>query len=146
MTELPPYLTVGVITGDSCSFTYSWSHVDSSIWPKISNFDLSAQGLYSTVMLSSLWVSWPIGTFWHSFASSTVVSWQQASKSLLLKVDVEIFLWYWFCCKVMFGAVCLLSRKLVILLKLSSTFVVAFGQQALLLVLFCLVSSCLITV
>ena len=36
-----------------------------------------SKGLYSNALLPSLCASWPIGTFWYCFASSTAVSWQQ---------------------------------------------------------------------
>ena len=36
-----------------------------------------SKGLYSTALLSSLCVSWLIGSFWHRFGSSVVVSWLQ---------------------------------------------------------------------
>ena len=60
--------------GDCSSFNNSLPHLAFQFDWKISNFDSSLQRLYSTALLSSLCLPWSTGTFWHCFATSTVVS------------------------------------------------------------------------
>ena len=105
------------------------------------------KGLYSKALLFCIHVTW------HSFASSTVAfltavqPYRPVSPSLLLIVEVDTFFsWHWFSCAVMFTATNLLSSKLVTLMWLYSTLVVAFGLPALLLVLFCPAFWCFQTV
>ena len=57
----------------------------------------------------------------------------------------HIFSRHWFSCAVMFGAVNLLSHRQVTLMKLFDA-LVAFSQSTLLLVLFCPISWCFLTV
>ena len=54
-----------------------------------------SKGLFSTAWLSSVYVPWPTGAFWHCFAPSTVLSWQEiyhiGQLHSLLTVDVDTF-------------------------------------------------------
>ena len=112
-------------TGDCSSFTSSSLYIDTPIWPKDSNFDLSVQRtLFYFSIVQSLYAltHWSILTLFCFLNSG---SWLQFSHighlhSLILTVDGDIFQWHWFSCTVMFGAVSLLSSKLVTLMKLSS--------------------------
>ena len=103
------------------------------------------------IPLSSICTPWPTGAFWHYFASSPVVSWLQFChigqfhRVFSHRRCWQIFSRHWSSCAVIFGAISLLWRKLW-LMKLSDALVVAFGLQALDLVLFCPVSWCLLTV
>ena len=48
----------------------------SSLTERFLTLIYQSKGLYSTALLSSLWLSWPTRAFWHCFTSSSVVSWQ----------------------------------------------------------------------
>ena len=81
-----------------------------------------SKGLYYTALLSSLGAPWPAGAFWQCFAPSAVVSSQQFCHiGQLHRVSPHSgcwhFSWHWFSCTVIFGAVSLLSCKLVTLMN-----------------------------
>ena len=114
---------------------------------------LQSNKLYSAVLLAILFVSRPTGAPWHCFASSIIDSWElfchigQLHKVFFFSQRMLThFPLHWFRCAVMFGAVTLLSRKLVTLAKLSSDLAVAFSRPALSLILFDPVFWCLKTV
>ena len=75
LTEPPSYFTVGVI--QELQFFHHLR--DPLIWRK--DFELlfvRPKDFFTLLhVLSSLCARWPTGAFWHWFASSTVVSWQQ---------------------------------------------------------------------
>ena len=74
------------------------------------------KGLYSTALLSSFCAPWLIGTFWHCFASSKVVSWQQFYHigQLHRVFFSQSMLTHFFTTLVqLFGAVSLMACKLV---------------------------------
>ena len=115
--------------------THRPSYLTQRFWTMIQQ----SKVLYSTALLSSLCVPWLAGAFWHCFASSTVISWQQffhigqLHTLFSLQWMLTLFSWHWFNYAVMFGAVSFLSHKLMTLMKFSSALiVVAFGLPALL--------------
>ena len=118
MTKAPDSMLYGLCDTRGCrSFTNSSLHKEPPIWPKDFKHWFICQKDYSTDLLSSLWVPWPTGDFWHCFAPLTLFSWQQFCHIGQLQSSHSgywhFFSQYWFCCTIMFGAVSLLSRKLV---------------------------------
>ena len=96
ITEPRPCFVVGLVQGVAalaptlrCTYTLVFD-------PKISNFDSSSKGLYSTALLSSLYAPDSTGVFWHYFAFSKLVSGQNFRyigqlNSLMLTVNANIF-------------------------------------------------------
>ena len=126
--------------------------IDRLIWPKdfelwfISLKDFISQ-FYSPVFVCiGPLEHFGIVLFLSSGFLTAILPYKPASYSLLFTVDVDTFFsWHWFGCAVMFGAVSLLSHKLVTLMKLFSP-LVAFGIPTVLFVLVFTVSWCLLTV
>ena len=82
-----------------------------------------SEGFYSIALLSSLCAPWPIEAFWHCFASSKVVSWQQfyhigQLDRVFSQWMMTFFSWDWFICAVMFWTVSFMSCKLLTMMKL----------------------------
>ena len=69
ITGPPPCFTVDMIQGVA-AFTNSLPHTDPPIWLK--NFKFWFVSPKNFIPLP-----WPAGAFWHCFAFSTLVSWQQ---------------------------------------------------------------------
>ena len=124
-------------TGGGSSFINSSQHLDPPIWPTI--WIRQSRRLYSTVQSMCALVHLNLLTlfcFLDNDFLTLILLYKPASQSLLVAVDVDtIFSWHWFSCAVMLGAVSLLSRKLLTLMKLSST-LLAFSLPALFLTLF----------
>ena len=113
-------------TGGCSSFPNSLPLKKPPIWPKISNFDSSVQrtlfyhSIVQCLFTLALWNLLTLFCFVNRCFLTAILSYRPASQSLLLTVDIDTFFsWYWFSCAVMFGAVSLLSCKLVTLMKLS---------------------------
>ena len=87
-----------MLYGDLSSFTNSSSHVDSSIWVKDFKHWFVCPKDFFPILYCPVFVH--LGSlvpFWHCFASSTVVSWQQflsyrpALQSLLYAINADSF-------------------------------------------------------
>ena len=109
--------------------------------PNISNFNSSVQrtlfhcSIVQYLCALAFWSLLILFCFLDNGLLTVFLPYRPASQSLLT-VDIDIFSSrHGFSCAVMFGVVSLLSRKLVTLMKLSST-LVGFGLPTLFLVLF----------
>ena len=129
ITESPQFFTVDVIQAGCSSFTNSSLHIKPSVWPKDFEFwFVSPKYFNSTPLLSNPCAPRSTGAFRHCFASlnnaflTAFLPYKPVLQSCLFTGDVDIFFSRdWFSCAVMFGAVSLLSHKLVTLIKLISS-------------------------
>ena len=72
ITERPLSFTVGMILVVA-ALSHRPTYLNKWFWTLIRR----SKGLYSTVLLSSLFAPWSTGAFWYCFASSAMVSWPQ---------------------------------------------------------------------
>ena len=121
----------------------SLPHIEPPIWPEDLNLNSSVQRtLFHCSIVQSLcalahWSLLTLFCFLKSGFLTAILPFRPAWLSLFLTVDVDtLFSWHRFICAATFGAVSLLSHKLVTLMKLFSILVTAFGLPALLLVFF----------
>ena len=149
ITEPPLCFTVSVIQGVA-ALSPTLCHTQTLLSePKILNFNLSAQrssfhcSIVQSLCALPYWSLLILIYFINSGFLTAIMSYRPASQSLLLTVDVNTF--FHNIGSVIFRAVCLLSHKLVTLMKLSSALGVVFGQPALLFLMFSHVSWCLLT-
>ena len=106
-------------TGSCSSFHQSFAaHRPCYLIQRFRTLIHQSKRLYTTALLFSLCAPWPIGVFWHCFASLAVISrlqfchisllhWVFSSQYMLVH-----FSWHWFRCAVMFWVVSFLSCML----------------------------------
>ena len=103
-------------------------------------------GLIQFAFTLAYWSPLTLFCFLNSASLTAILPYRLASQSIPLTVNVDTFFsQHWFSCAVTFGAVSLLSCKLMTLMKMFSA-LVAFGLPVQLLVLFYPICWCLLTV
>ena len=148
ITELPLCFTLDVIQGVAAFSPNLRNTLTLLFYSKISNFYLSVQRpLFNCSIVQSLstLAHWSLLTLFYLLNReflTGILPYRPDSYSLLPTVNFDTFSRHWFNFAEMFGAVSLLSCKLVTLMKLSSTLLLLLVYQP----YFWSVSWCLLAV